>query len=78
MARPPQYAREDDDLPVNVAAVKAMVKRLAPQDRAHLMAWLVIYYQDDGAMFSPQITRRRQRIALDGIEYWLVRIPKRS
>jgi hypothetical protein len=27
-------------------------------------------------MFSPQISRRRLRIAIDGVEYWLVRVPK--
>jgi len=27
-------------------------------------------------MFSQQISRRRKRIALDGVEYWLVRVPK--
>jgi hypothetical protein len=29
-------------------------------------------------MFSPQISRRRQRIAIDGAEYWLVRVPKQK
>lgn len=28
------------------------------------------------ALYSPQITRRRQRITLDGVEYWLARVPK--
>jgi hypothetical protein len=76
MARPPQYER-DPDLTRDVAAVKAAVKRLTPEDRAQLIAWLLLYYQDDGSMFSPQITRRRQRIALDGAEYWLAQVPKR-
>jgi hypothetical protein len=38
---------------------------------------LLLYYKDDGSMFSPQITKRRVRIALDGVEYWLARVPKR-
>lgn len=76
MARPPHYAHRDDDLP-NVAVVKATIKRLDDDGRAHLLAWLCMYYQDHGVMFSPQINRRRQRIALDGVEYWLVRVPKR-
>ena len=77
MARPPQYAYGDDD-PVSVAAVKATIKRLDERGRAHLLAWLCVYFQDDGAMFSPQISRRRQRIALNGADYWLVRVPKRK
>jgi hypothetical protein len=76
MARLPQYERPDD-LTRDVTAVKAAIKRLAPGDRARLIAWLLLYYQDDGSMFSPQISRRRQRIALEGVEYWLVRVPKR-
>ncbi|MGC2635003.1 MAG: hypothetical protein WA215_12400 [Candidatus Cybelea sp.] len=54
------------------------MKRLAPEDRARLLAWLSLYFNDDGMMYSPQISRRRQRIALDGVEYWLVRVPKRA
>ena len=34
---------------------------------------LTICYADDGKMYSPQITRRRQRIAIDGVEFWLVK-----
>jgi hypothetical protein len=41
------------------------------------MAWMLLYYEDGGSLYSPQISRRRQRIALDGVEYWLVRVPKR-
>lgn len=78
MARPPQYAHGDDDASPNVAVVKAMVKRLGPQERAHLMAWLALYFDDRGELFSPQISRRRQRIALNGAEYWLVRVPKKQ
>ena len=72
MARPPQYER-DPDLTRDVTAVKAAVKRLTPEHRAQLIAWLLLYYRDDGAMWSPEITKRRQRIMLDGIEFWLVR-----
>lgn len=75
MARPPQYSRDPEPWG-DAQAVRAAIKRLSPEDRAHLLAWLCIYYDDRGAMFSPQISRRRQRIALDGIEYWLVRVPR--
>lgn len=77
MARPPQFERPDD-LTRDVTAVKVAVKHLAPQDRALLLAWLLLYYQDDGAMFSQQISRRRDRITLNGTEFWLARVPKRA
>jgi len=76
MARPPQYARDDESW-ANPEAVRAAAKRLTPEDRARLLAWLCLYYDDTGSMFSPQITHRRKRIAIDGVEYWLVRMPKR-
>ncbi len=76
MTRPPQYEREKEPWG-DAQAVRAALKRLSPEDRARLLAWLCIYYDDRGAMFSLQITRRRQRIALDGVDYWLVRVPKR-
>ena len=72
MARPPQFERSDPVL------VKESVKRLDPEDRGRLLAWLLLYFTDDGMMFSPQISRRRQRITLGGVEYWLARVPKRS
>jgi hypothetical protein len=78
MARPPQYERKLDVPDVDDAAVKNVLKRVAPADRARVLAWLCTHYNDEGAMFSPQLSRRRQRIALDGTEYWLVRVPKRS
>jgi hypothetical protein len=40
------------------------------------LAWLLLHFDDTGAVFSSQITRRRQRIALGGTEYWLARVPK--
>jgi len=75
MARPPQFARDEHPWG-DAQAVRAAIKRLSPEDRAPLLAWLCLYYDDRGAMFSPQISRRRQRIVLDDIEYWLVRVPK--
>jgi hypothetical protein len=79
MARPPKYDRDPHGEPTRDAtAVKAAVKHLTPSDRARLLAWLLLYYQDDGAMFSPQIGQRRKRIVLDSVEYWLVRVPNRT
>ena len=73
MARPPQFR------PPDPAVLKESLKRLLPGDRAALLAWLLLYFDDSGDLFSPQIRRgRRQRIVLDGVEYWLARIPRRS
>jgi hypothetical protein len=75
MARPPQFERSED-LTRDVTAVKAAIKYLSPNDRAQLIAWMLLYYRDDGAMYSPQLSRRRDRIALNGTEFWLARVPK--
>ena len=77
MARPPQYDRDpyDDEPTRDATAVKVTIKHLSEADRAQLIAWLLLYYQDNGSMFSPQISRRRHRIAIEGVEYWLVKVP---
>jgi hypothetical protein len=67
MARPPQFERPNDPTR-DVTAVKVAIKHLTPNDRAQLIAWMLLYYRDDGAMFSPQITRRRDRITLNGTD----------
>jgi hypothetical protein len=41
--------------------VKEALKRLHPDDRARLLAWLLLYFDDRGELFSPQLSRRRQR-----------------
>ena len=75
MARPPQFERSED-LTRDVTAVKVAIKHLSANDRA-LIAWMLLYYRDEGAMFSPQIGPRRDRITLNGTEFWLARVPKR-
>jgi hypothetical protein len=66
-----QQSQEDVD------GAKLALKRLGARHRAHLLAWLCKYFGDDGEIFSPQIGAvRRRRIILDGIEYWLVRVPE--
>ena len=72
MVRPPRFERSDPVL------LKESVKRLDPEDRARLLAWLLLYFNDDGMLYPPQISRRGQRLTLDGVEYWLMRVPKRS
>jgi hypothetical protein len=74
METPPQYERQEQPSG-DAQAVRAAVKRLAPEDRARLLAWLCLYYQDNGMMFSPQITRRRKRVTIDDVAYWVVKIP---
>jgi hypothetical protein len=76
MARPPQFERPDDPTR-DVTAVKVAIKHLTPNDRAQLIAWMLLHYRDDGAMFSSQISRRRDRITLNGTDFWLARVPKR-
>jgi hypothetical protein len=74
MARP-QFVRDPDptrDLP----AVKAAVKHLGQPDRANLLAWLLIYFDDQGEVLNPLISRRRKRIRVDDAEFWLVIVPK--
>lgn len=73
MAQPPQYER-DPDVTRALTAVKVAVKHLNPEHRAMLLAWLLLYYKDDGLMFSQQISQRRKRIALDGVDYWLAKV----
>jgi hypothetical protein len=75
MARPARFERPDDPTR-DLTAVKVAVKHLSPEDRAQLIAWLLLYYKDDGTMFSRQVGRRRRRIMLDGVEYWLTRLPR--
>jgi hypothetical protein len=76
MAGPPQLERPDDPTR-DVTAVKVASKHLTPNDRAQLITWLLLYYQDNGVMFSPQISQRRDRITLNGTEFWLARVRKR-
>jgi hypothetical protein len=77
MARPPQFSR-DPDLTHDLTAVKVAIKHLSQPDRANLLAWLLIYFDDQGEILNPLISRRRKRLVVDGVEYWLVRVPKQD
>jgi hypothetical protein len=77
MARPPQF-QYPEHASMAVARVKEAIKELGPEARAYLMAWLVKFYADNGMMFSPTITQRRKRVAIDDEEFWLVKVPKRA
>jgi hypothetical protein len=77
MVRPPQFAYSEKES-LAVAKVKESLKRLSPEGRAFVMAWLVKYYRDNGQMFSPSVsTSERRRATIDGVEYWLVTAPKK-
>ena len=72
MARPPQYDRRLDEPDVDEITVENVLKRLSPQQRARVLAWLCMYYDDEGEHYG---VIKRQRIALDGVEYWLAQVP---
>lgn len=77
MARPPQFSRDEEPWG-DAQALRAAVKRLRPEDRGLLLAWLCLYYDDCGMLWSAQISRRRKRVAIEGVEFWLVRVPKKT
>ena len=62
----------------DVDGAKAALKRLGDRERAFLTAWLCKYFSDEEAMLSPQISKQRRTIVIDGIEFWLVPVPKRK
>ena len=76
MARSPQY-RQDEDLPPSLEEVKATIKRMQPKDRATLLAWLALYYDDQGELYPPAQTKRRDKATLGGQDYWLLKIPSK-
>jgi hypothetical protein len=75
MARPPQYERQEEPW-IDARAVMAAIKRLQVRRSGSSSRWLCLYCADNGATFSPQISRGRERIAIDGVEYWLVGMRK--
>lgn len=62
----------------DVDGAKTALKRLGDRERAFVLAWLCKFFNDEGAMFSPQISQQRRTIAIDGVEFWLVRVPRRA
>lgn len=76
MVRPPQYPLDEGDS-MAVARAKHVLKELTPEGRAYVLAWLVKYYNDNGGMYSPQITQQRRRVTIDDQAFWLVKIPTR-
>jgi len=62
----------------DVDGARALLKRLGDRERAFVIAWLCKYFGDEGSMLSPQISKQRRTVVIDGVEFWLVRIPKRG
>jgi hypothetical protein len=62
----------------DVEGTKAALKALGDAERAFLISWLCKYYCDEGTMISPQAGRPRRTIVIDGVEFWLVRVPRRK
>lgn len=73
MARPPQFERKLDDSDVDEITVENVLKRLTQEQRARVLTWLCMYYDDEGQRYG---VIKRRRIAFDGVEYWIVRVPR--
>jgi hypothetical protein len=56
---------------------KTTLKRLPDRARAHVLLWLCKYYEDAGAMKSPQAGKPRRVVIIDGVAFWLVGLPRR-
>jgi hypothetical protein len=61
-----------------LAGVKATLKSLRDRERQHVILWLLKYFEDDGAMKSPQAGKPRRRVVIDGQEFWLVRVVQKK
>jgi len=72
-AAPPPHLPNHDSLAV--AKAKQVIKDLSPEARAYVLAWMVKFYNDSGAMFSPQVTQNRRRVIIDDQAFWLVKVP---
>jgi hypothetical protein len=58
-----------------VKKVTEALKRLGDDDRAFILSWLILYYEDDGRMRSPRA--HRKTITLDEVAYLLIRTSRR-
>ena len=76
MARPPQF-NQDEESPPTFAQVKATVKKMQPKDRAMLLSWLALYFDDRGELYPPAQTKRRDKATIAGQDYWLLQVPKK-
>jgi hypothetical protein len=73
-----RYQEIEENAQHDVDVAKVAIKRLGDRERAFLIAWLCKYFSDEGSMLSPQISKHRRTVVIDGIEFWLVQIPKRK
>ena len=61
--------------PFETKRITEGIKRLSDDDRAFILNWLLLYFEDDGRMRSPRAHRRT--ITLDQVPYQLVRIVRK-
>jgi hypothetical protein len=60
---------------VEAKKITEALKRLSDDERAFILNWLILYFEDDGRMRSPRAHRRT--ITLDEVQYHLVRIARK-
>ncbi len=76
MARPPFVEGRLDDVDPDARTIKTVLKRMPAAARVDVLTWLCLYYGSRGERFEPG--GRRRRVTIDGEDFWLVRIPKRT
>lgn len=68
-----RYQELEEKARHDVDGAKSVLKRLGDDERVLIRAWLCKFFDDAGALYSPQIeSHRRRTIALDAVTYWLV------
>jgi len=58
--------------PAEVRRITEALKRLGDDDRAYVLRWLIVYYEDDAGCARRGLTGTRS--SLDTVEYHLVRV----
>lgn len=60
------------------SAVKEALLTMEPVERYFVLCWLCKYFNDNGDLLSPSVSKERDRVTIAGAEYWLVAVPKRG
>jgi len=50
---------------------------MRPEDRATLLAWLAISFDDQVELYPPAQNRRRDKATIAGRDYWLLNVPSK-
>jgi hypothetical protein len=72
----PKPVRNDGQLEIHslFEEIRAIIKESSKlEDARALIPWLLSHYQDSGAIRG--VDWKRPSIVLDGVKYWLVRVP---